>query len=106
MMCEDGTFVVEYDGILIMTLTALMTQSKEIAYIEGYCAKPGLDKKLRREIGEILWNYGFNFLKAKGYKRAIAFTDKPALVKRYKDFGMHENISGLMSLGRELSCHG
>jgi hypothetical protein len=102
MMCANGTFVTEYEDEPVMTLTALMTQSKEISFIEGYCAKPGLDAELRRTIGESIWNHCFNFLRSNGMKRVIAFTDKQSLVNRYKHFGMTENISGLVSLGRIL----
>jgi hypothetical protein len=102
MMIENGTFVTEYEGKIIMTLTVLVTQSLEIAYFEGYCAKPGLDKALRREFGKTLWEYGYEFLKLNGYKRVIAFTDKPVLVERYKELGMEENTKGLVSLGRVL----
>jgi|SRR6478735_2608065 len=102
MMIENGTFILENDHQPVMTLTAFMTQSKEVSYIEGYCAKPGLDSALRRTLGEMIWEHCFQFLRSNGFKRALAFTDKPELVNRYKKFGMIKNMDGLSSLGREL----
>lgn len=102
MMTVDGTFVVEHYGLPVMTLSVLMTQSKEISYLEGYCARPGLPKDVSHELGEMLWEHAYNYLKSVGYKRVIAFTDKEALLNRYEDLGMRRNMSGLYSLGRVL----
>jgi hypothetical protein len=102
MMIEDGTIVMEHDGKPVMTLTILITLSNEIAYFEGYCAKPGIDKQLSNRCGKSLFEYGYEFLKLNGFKRAIIFTDKPALVERYKELGMDVNMKDLVSLGRVL----
>lgn len=102
MMTEEGTFVLELDDEPVMTLSVLMTQSKEIAFFEGYCSKPGLDKEIRNSLGKMLWAYGYEFLKDRGYKRVIAYTDKDALAERYQNLGMRPNVSGLHSLGRVL----
>lgn len=102
MMTEEGTFVLEYEGKPILTLSVLMTQSKEIAYFEGYCAKPGIEKQLRNDLGEILFEHAYEFLRNRGFKRVIIFTDKPSLVHRYEELGMVKNMNGLYAMGRVL----
>jgi hypothetical protein len=102
MMIESGTFIAEQDGIALMTLTTLMTQSKEISYLEGFCSKPGLDFKLRRALGTALWDHCLHFLKSNGFKRVNILSGKKRLTERYKQFGMIEQVSELTSLGRVL----
>lgn len=102
MMTPEGTFVLDLNGMPVMTLSVLMTQTKEISYFEGYCAKPSLEKRLSNALGKLLWNHGYNYLRDRGYKRVIAFTDKTKLAERYEDLGMNQNMQGLTSLGRIL----
>jgi hypothetical protein len=102
MMISDGTFVLEYEDKPVMTLTAFKTQSKEIAYFEGYCRCPKLDTLVSNQLGVILWNHGYKYLKDNGFKRAIALTDKLALRNRYLELGMDWNLSNLYSLGKVL----
>lgn len=102
MMCEDGTFILELGTEPVMTLSVLLTQSKEISYFEGYCAKPGLSKENSNDCGNILWDHCYKYLRDKGYKRVIIFTDKDSLARRYMDLGMTKAVGGLTSLAREL----
>jgi hypothetical protein len=102
MMVTNGTFVLEHDNKPIMTLTAFVTQSKEISYLEGFCAKPGVSKEITRECGPMLWEYAFEFLRHNGRKRVVILTNKEGLAKRYKELGMEENMKELISLGRVL----
>lgn len=102
MMVEDGTFVLECEDMPVLTLTALYTQSKKVAFLEGYCAKPKLDPSLRNLLGEILWSHAISYLKNLGFLRVNILTDKEALVRRYQKLGMHLQLSGLHSLGREI----
>lgn len=102
MMTEDGTFVLEYDGAPIMTLSVLLTQSPEVSYFEGFCSKPGLDKKISHHAGQILWDYCYQFLVLNGFNRVIILTNKESLISRYKELGMTEYVKGLTSLGRKL----
>lgn len=102
MMIKDGTFVVEYDEIPVMTLTAFKTQSKEISYLEGFCRSPKLDPAESKRLGSLLWNVAFQYLKDEGFKRVICFANKESLKNRYIELGMHETLGGLTALGREL----
>ena len=101
MMVEDGTFVVEVGGCPVMTMTVFTTQSKEISYFEGYCSEPGLEKKFRNTIGKSLWEHCYTYLRDRGYKRVLIFTEKHKLVKRYEELGMRQNVY-VHSLGRVL----
>ncbi len=102
MMVEEGTFVLEKDDKPVMTLTVLMTQTREISYFEGYCKSPELPKRMSNELGKILWQHGFQYLKERGFKRVIILTDKDALSDRYERLGMSKNMSGIHALGRVL----
>src|SRR5215203_5652049 len=90
MMSGEGTFVLELDTQPVMTLSVLLTQTKEMSYFEGYCAKPGLQKNIRNALGQLLWQHGYQYLKNLGYKRVLIFTDKDALANRYERLGMNK----------------
>lgn len=102
MMIEDGTFVVDLDDTPTMSLTVLLTQSKQMAYIEGYICRPGVKKEVRSEIGADLWNHCFEFAKARGYARVVCLAPNEKLASRYEDLGMTRTLSEIHSLAREL----
>lgn len=102
MMIEDGTFVLEMNGEPIITLTAFKTQSKQISFLEGFCSKPGLDKKLRNELSRGLWRHVLNYLKEDGFKRVMIMAHREALAKRYQELGMQMGLHSVQTLGREI----
>lgn len=102
MMTSQGTFVLEYEGTPVMTLSCMRTQSPEISYFEGYCAKPGLKKEVRNALGDLLWQHGYQYLRSHGFKRVLTFTNKETLLGRYQKLGMIKCMSGVYALGRVL----
>jgi hypothetical protein len=103
MMVEDGTFVLEYDGEPIMSLTVFLTQSRELSYIEGYICRPGVSKEVSHEGGQMLWNHAYWWATTAGSKRVLCYTNKEKLVERYQDLGMTKSpVNQLSCLYREL----
>lgn len=102
MMVPDGTFVVEIDDEPVMTLTVFKTQSKEVSFLEGFCRKPDLDRLTSKQVGALLWEHCFQYLRDDGFKRVICLSHKPALTGRYQNFGMQVNLNGLSALGKVL----
>lgn len=102
MMIEDGTFVLEREGVLLATLTVLYTQSKKISFLEGFCAKPGLDKEFRNILTQKLFNHACDHLRARGFSRVTILTEHEHLMNRYQEMGMEFQSVGLYSLGKGL----
>lgn len=102
MMVEDGTFVLEVENVSALSLTAFCTQSKEIAYFEGFIKNPIFYGYNLSEQGQALWNHCFQYLKDKNYKRVICYCKVEALKDKYRSFGMSDNLSGLSSFCKEL----
>jgi rRNA processing protein Gar1 len=103
MMVEDGTFVLELGSTPVMSITVFLTQSKEVAYLEGLISAPYFTiKEARRIVGQELVNHAYAFAKSKGYKRVICYTDKPKLANRYQELGMSKSIGSIQALFREL----
>ena len=102
MMVENGTFVLEYQDVPCLTLTCFETQSKEIAFIEGVCSNPKVDQFTRPIFTDFIFDHAFKYLKDKGFKRAIIFTDKDRLAERYSAIGMVKTCNNLTSLMRAL----
>lgn len=101
-MIPDGTFVLEIDGVPSLSLTVFLTQSKKIAYLEGFISRPGIEKKIRNDLSEILWDYACQFADCRGYKTVIMYAQKPKLVERYERMGMTRAQSGLTALYRSI----
>lgn len=100
MMIVDGTFVVvDENDVLQMTLTAYFTQSI-MGYLEGYCARPGLEKSLRNEYGKALWDHCFQYLKSSGCDVVICYCDKEKLIKRYQELGMMKMGGNLTQMAK------
>lgn len=101
MMVEDGTFIYEYNGQPILSLTVFITQSS-IGYFEGYISNPEINKEIRNKCGEKLWKHCFEYAEKRNIKYLLAYTDKSPLVKRYESFGMTKCINNLTGLIRNL----
>lgn len=101
-MIEDGTFVLEIDGVPGMSLTVFLTQSKSVAYLEGYIAALGLFPEDRKQGGRVLWNHCYQFAKDRGYSNLFIYAGHPKLVERYEDLGMTRSLSGLTALHRRV----
>jgi hypothetical protein len=100
MMIEYGTFILEIDGAPSMSLTVLLTQSKEISFLEGFIAKPGIEKNLRQEASQCLVNHCYSFAHFKGYKNILCYSKVEKLSKRYESLGMTRSQSGLTGFYR------
>ena len=101
MMVENGTFIYEYDGIPVMSLTVFITQSS-IGYIEGYISNPEIDPSYKKICGPDLWNHCFKWAQDNGVKHLLTYTNKFPLVKRYESFGMTKAIDNLTGLFRNV----
>lgn len=102
MMVKDGTFVVEEEGVALMCVTALKTQSCEISYLEGFCSKPGMGVETRRALGALLAEHCYQYLSEAGFKRVVCLSPHPSLTRRYEELGFRSSMNGLESLMKEL----
>lgn len=100
MMIEDGTFVAELCDEPALSLTVFLTQSKELAYLEGYVKNPKF-KNLEAE-GKQLFEHCYDFAKSKGYKRVVMFSQVPKLNEKCIRYGMLKAASHLSSTVKEL----
>lgn len=101
-MVEDGTFVLELDNIAVLSATVLLTQSKEMAYIEGFIKNPAVKHFNLECYGKSLWEHCYDYAKAKGYKRVLTYPSVNKLVEKYTRFGMRITVRNLTSLVKEL----
>lgn len=102
MMVEDGTFVLELNNIPILSATVFLTQSKEMAYFEGFIKNPTVKKFNLETYGKMLWQHCCEWASARGYKRLIVYCNVNKIVEKYTRFGMRKTASDLTSLVREI----
>lgn len=103
LMVEDGTFILEMNGVPALSLTVLLTQAKGMAYLFAYIKNPILKGYNMDYFGSILWKYCQDYAKEKGYNKLICFSPDEKLTEKYKRFGMKENLKNLTSFIMELT---
>ncbi len=101
MMNKHCTFMLDMAGVPVMTLTALYTPTT-IAYLEGFCASPLIDKETRNDCSLAIWDHAIKFLKGLHTTRIVVLTDKLPLVERYQELGMELQRGGFFILGKDL----
>lgn len=101
MMVEDGTFVLEIDGIPALTQTVLLTQSKELCYLEGFCKNPEFKKISLECYVPLLWDQVFSYAKNKGYKRILGYCKVDKLKNKYKRLGLIQVMDNLSGFTKE-----
>lgn len=102
MMIEDGTHVLCLEDQPVMTLTAFTTQSKDVALLEGFCAKPGMLQKERNVLSQLLFARCLKYLKDRGVRSVFMLTNEVKLKKRFEQLGLSVLSSKLWSLGKEI----
>lgn len=97
------TFILELDSAPALSLSAFLTNSDEICYIEGLIGNPDLKGKKRAKGTKALADYCFSYLKDKGYKKVIFYTHIDKLKDKYvKEMGAIMTLSNLSSFVKEL----
>jgi hypothetical protein len=101
-MPTDSTFVVEHAGRPVMALTVLLTNTREISYLEFFVADPNFRGLERKQAAPMLVEHCCQYARELGYKRVICFADCEPLKSRYQQLGMRKTTDGLASFVREL----
>lgn len=99
-MSPEVTYVLELDNIPALSLSMLLTNSKEAAYMEAFIKNPKFNNL--HEYGFLLWDHCFKEAKKAGYKRVICASNIPKLFSKYEDFGMKKVSENYTGFVREL----
>lgn len=102
MLLEDGTFIMEIDYFPAICQTVLLTQSKDMAYLEFLIKNPEFTASLEDYIS-VLWDRCFRYASERGYSRILTFSENDKLSEKFKRLGMTETckVTGLI---KELPC--
>lgn len=95
MLLEDGTFILNLNGVPALCLTVLLTQSSCMSYLFGFVKNPLFKASNMEEYGKILWDHCCEYSKSRGHTQAICFSEIPSLQEKYKRFGMTPTVSNL-----------
>jgi hypothetical protein len=101
MMISNGTFVLEVDGVPALTQTVLLTQSKELCYLEGIAKNPEFKESLESLIPP-LWETVFQYAKDRGYKNILGYCKVEKLKNKYQKLGLVKVMDNLSAFTREL----
>jgi len=97
-----STFIAEYEGQPVMSLSLILPNSKEIAYLEYFIASPAFKSEKRSLISKDLVKYAEDVAKSMGYVKLTCLAPNAALASHYESFGYRPNLSGLTLLVKEL----
>lgn len=102
MMIEDGTFVLEALGVPAITVTVYLTQSKQIAYIEGLIKNPLLKHIDLEPQTSLLMEYICDYARERGYTNLFAYCKVDKLKEKYKRYGLTQVLDNLSAFSRRL----
>ena len=102
MMVEDGTFIMTLDNIPALTVTVFLTQSKEMAYAEGFIKNPIFNHMELEDEAQHLANHAYAYARDRGYSRLIAYCNNKKLTEKYIRLGLQLSAENLFSVVRKL----
>jgi hypothetical protein len=101
MFTQDSSFVVMDDDKPMVAVNLYLTNSKAICYIDGLIGNP-IYKQERKKALNFLKPFVDSFVKSKGYKYILAFSEHPNLDTRYRELGFVKTKHNVGSFFREL----
>jgi hypothetical protein len=101
-MPVESTFVLEDSGRAVMSISVLLTNSNEVAFLENFVADPEFRGPARSEAATMLVEHARSFAKQRGYKRVLCFCYREGLKRRYQELGMTPALDNVLILSREL----
>lgn len=102
MLVEDGTFILEVEGIPALSQTVYLTQSKELCYLEGIIKNPAFKQVSLEALIPPLWDTIFSFAKDRGYKNILGYCVVDKLKDKYVRLGLTRSMDNLSAFTRSL----
>lgn len=97
----ESTFVISTDGIAAASISVLLTNTKELCYLENFVSNPELKGK-RKELTQKIIDHANEYAKTLGYKRTLIFSYKDKIKNRYEELGMRRTVSNISAFVKEL----
>lgn len=95
MMTLDSTFVLEKDGVPVMSLCVYFTNCKHLAYLENFIRNPSLNNS--NLYSEKIVTHVEEFARSKGYRIIACLSYKDKLKQRYQQLGYINTLNNLSS---------
>lgn len=102
MLMENGTLVVELDGIPAIAQTILFTQSKSFCFLECLIKNPVFKGINLEPYLVLLANTLFELAKEQGYKNMFTYGNVGKLKDKYKRLGFTQSLDNLSAFYRRL----
>ena len=102
LMPLESTFVAEWEGKPLLSVTLYLTNCKEIAFVENFIGDPEAKGPLRKEAGQVLQRYIEKWAKAAGYNRLMCTLLTEPLKPRYEELGYKTGVSGVSLMVKEI----
>jgi hypothetical protein len=99
-MPEESTFVISTNGVPAASISVLLTNTKELCYLENFVSNPEL-KGARKELTQKIIDHANEYARNLGYKRTLIFSYKDKIKKRYMELGMLHTVSNISAFVKE-----
>lgn len=101
MMPLDSTFVLDFNGSPLVSITVFLTNSI-CAWVDNFIAHPGINFSERSRLTDLAWESVQQYVKDRGYKRMLCFSDKQSKVRLYERYGFQPTLSGVVTMTKEV----
>lgn len=100
---ENTTYILEYEGSPLLSITIYLTNCKNLALLENFIGNPAFAGQLRKDMSQKLVDYCYAQCKQAGYKTLLCFSlNNEKIINRYQELGMTKVVDHLVSFGRKL----
>lgn len=100
-MPEESTFILSANGVPAASISVLLTNTKELCYLENFVSNPEL-KGARKELTQKIIDHANQYARNLGYKRTLIFSYKDKIKNRYEELGMRHTVSNVSAFVKEL----
>jgi hypothetical protein len=97
-----STFIWEEDTVPKISISLLLPNALEVAYLEYFIADPEFRHPKRREMSKYLIEYTEDKARAFGYKKLVCLAPNAKLRDYYETFGYSPNLEGLTLMVKEI----
>ena len=98
----ETTYIIEHQNQPIATLCLFLMNCKGGAMVENLLSDLSVDKGIRKEAVNLLFNHVEKVAKEKGYNTLVLFSNVDKLKERYTDLGYKETMSNVSTFAKEL----
>lgn len=103
MLPPDTTFICEYEGVPLVSITVYLTNSKEFCMLDNFVGNPEFPGEKRKEASGRIIGWSEVFAMTLGYKSMMCLAMKDKLKEYYTTFGYTKRFDNVATFNKALN---